>query len=162
MADEMSPELTEYYGKAKQVQQIARRNPRVGNMSPRDQVKTLLRKKGKNGSPNPVDDSTKNKNDQAVKDYLEDKGILNLPRMGATNKPVGVSPGPTVSPKPRPPKIDPEAGGPKEDLREISGQLSKASKLHGNQSKRVAGIAKGMKGDVGNPHMKRGKSKYGM
>mgnify|MGYP003132789463 FL=1 len=55
-----------------------------------------------------------------------------------------------------------EYGGPEEDLEEVAGQLGKASKLHGNQSKRVAKIAKGMKGEVGNPYMKRSKSKYGM
>ena len=51
---------------------------------------------------------------------------------------------------------------PREAMMEMIKQLRKASKLHGNQSKRVADIAKGMKGEVGNPYMKRSKSKYGM
>ena len=55
-----------------------------------------------------------------------------------------------------------EVGGPKEDLEDISGQLGKASKLHGDQSKRVGKIAAGMKSETGNPYMKRSKSKYGM
>lgn len=55
-----------------------------------------------------------------------------------------------------------EAGGPKEDLQDISGQLGNASKLHGDQSKRVGKIAEGMKSETGNPYMKRSKSKYGM
>ncbi len=55
-----------------------------------------------------------------------------------------------------------EVGGPKEDLQDISGQLGKASKLHGDQSKRVGKIAAGMKSETGNPYMKRSKSKYGM
>ncbi len=45
-----------------------------------------------------------------------------------------------------------EIGNPKEDLGEISAQLTKASKLHGNQSKRVSKIAEGMKSETGNPY----------
>ncbi len=49
-------------------------------------------------------------------------------------------------------------GNPKEDLNEISGQLKKASNLHAKQSKRVSKISD----KIGNPYMKKSKSKYGM
>jgi hypothetical protein len=137
MPGKMDPNLQGAYNKAQQIQEMKKRNPRLDQMSAGDRVKTLLRKKGERGQPNPVDSKTKMRNDQAVKDLLESKGIFNLPTLK-------------------------ETGGPKEDLQEVSAQLGKASQLHGDQSKRVAGIAKGMKGEVGNPYMKRGKSKYGM
>jgi hypothetical protein len=160
MPGKMSPNLADAYGKAKEIQRMERGNPRLSNMSRKEQVKTLLRKKGETGSPDIVDAATKKKNDDAVKDLLESKGFPNLPRMSASNKPVNVPKSPKVKPKSRP--IGPEGGNPKEDLQEVSAQLGKASQLHGDQSKRVAGIAEGMKGEVGNPYMKRGKSKYGM
>ena len=153
MPGKMNKNLADAYSKAKEIKRMERGNPRIANMSPGEKVKTLLRKKGERGSPQTVPDATKQKNDRAVQDFLEEKGIFNLP---------------TVKPKQRKlPTMDSDAkdketGGPKEDLEEVSAQLGKASKLHGNQSKRVASIAKGMKGEVGNPYMKRGKSKYGM
>ena len=102
-------------------------------------MKTLLRKKGERGQPKPVDTATQKKNQQYVADLLESKGLVGLNN------------------------IKEGTGNPnKEDLMEISGQLKKASKLHGNQSERVASVAKSMKGEAGNPYMKRSKSKYGM
>lgn len=151
MAAKMNPNLAEAYSKAKKIRQIEKGNPRIAALSPKDRVKTLLRKKGERGQPKPVDTATQQKNQQAVADLLESKGLVGL-------KPISAKPKDRDIKK----KIGDETGGPKEDLMEISGQLNKASKLHGNQSKRVAGVAKGMKGEAGNPYMKRSKSKYGM
>tara|TARA_Y100000114_G_C11699596_1_gene297762 strand:+ start:551 stop:1021 length:471 start_codon:yes stop_codon:yes gene_type:complete len=156
MHGKMSKNLADAYGKAKEIKRMERGNPRIANMSPKDRVRTLLRKKGEQGNPTPVDSKTAKKNDQAVKDMLEQKGIFNLPKVTPKKRP---QPGITDEDLRR---LAGETGGPKEDLQEVAGQLGKASKLHGNQSKRVAKIAKGMKGEVGNPYMKRSKSKYGM
>ena len=151
MAAKMNPNLAEAYSKAKKIRQIEKGNPRIAALSPKDRVKTLLRKKGERGQPKPVDTATKQKNERAVADLLESKGLVGL-------KPISAEPKDRDIKK----KIGDETGGPKEDLMKISGQLKKASKLHGDQSERVASVAKSMKGDVGNPHMKRSKSKYGM
>jgi len=149
MPGKMDPNLADAYGKAQKIEEMKKRNPRLAQMSAGDRVKTLLRKKGERGQPKPVDDKTKKSNDRAVADLLEAKGLTGLKKVKPKDRDIKK-------------KIDPETGGPKEDLMEISGQLNKASKLHGNQSKRVAGVAKGMKGEAGNPYMKRSKSKYGM
>lgn len=164
MPGKMSKNLADAYGKAKEIKRMERGNPRLANLSSKDQVKTLLRKKGERGQPKPVDEVTKKSNDQAVQDLLEKLGSINVipkkrtqPVMKSDDGSVKVKGMETVeggNPN--------EYGGPKEDLEEVAGQLGKASKLHGNQSKRVADIAKGMKGEVGNPYMKRSKSKYGM
>tara|TARA_R100000808_G_C2104543_1_gene120599 strand:- start:285 stop:791 length:507 start_codon:yes stop_codon:yes gene_type:complete len=161
---EMSPDLADAYGKAKEIKRMERGNPRLANLSSKEQVKTLLRKKGETGSPKPVDDATKKKNDQAVKDLMESLGTFKLanPKARKLPKIEGDTSIKTKGMETIEGGNPNEYGGPKEDLEEVAGQLSKASKLHGNQSKRVASIAKGMKGEVGNPYMKRGKSKYGM
>ena len=139
MAVKMNPNLADAYNKANQIREIEKGNPRFANMPRNAQVNTVLRKKGERGQQKPVDQATQQRNDRAVADLLEAKGLI-----GLNNIKEGI-------------------GNPnKEDLMKISGQLGKASKMHGDQSKRVAGIAKGMKSDVGNPHMKRSKSKYGM
>ena len=151
MAAKMNPNLAEAYSKAQKIREIEKGNPRIANMSRSAQVKTLLRKKGARGQPKPVDGKTQKKNQQAVADLLESKGLTGLKAIESKPKDRDIKK-----------KIGDETGGPKEDLMEISGQLNKASKLHGNQSKRVAGVAKGMKGEAGNPYMKRSKSKYGM
>tara|TARA_R100000388_G_scaffold65382_1_gene47516 strand:- start:357 stop:854 length:498 start_codon:yes stop_codon:yes gene_type:complete len=165
MAEKMNPNLAAAYGKAKKIRDIEKGNPRIANMSPKERVNKLVVKNDERGAPEPVNQQTKEQNNRAVSDFLEKKGIFRTME---------------VKPKARPkpdvlPKDDgsvrvkgmeggnpTEYGGPKEDLEEVAGQLGKASKLHGNQSKRVAKIAKGMKGEVGNPYMKRSKSKYGM
>lgn len=158
MTAKMSKQLSDAYGTAQKVREVEKRNPRIAALSPKDRVKTLLRKKGERGQPKPVDTATKKKNEQYVLDVLESKGLMGLKPIPAKLKSRDITS--TFGDKP---KVDePETGGPKEDLMEISGQLNKASKLHGNQSKRVAGVAKGMKGEAGNPYMKRSKSKYGM
>lgn len=156
MAAKMNPNLAEAYSKAKKIREIEKGNPRIANIRKTAgggaQVKTLLRKKGERGQPKPVDTATQQKNRRAVADLLESKGLMGL-------KPIPAKPKDRDIKK----KIGDGTGNPnKEDLMEISGQLKKASKLHGNQSERVASVAKSMKGDVGNPHMKRSKSKYGM
>ena len=164
----MEPNLKDAYGKAKQILEMKKRNPRLKEMGNPQLVKTMLRKKGETGSPEPVDKQTKEKNDQAVRDMLEARGVLNLPR--ASEKLPSVDLGAPIDATPKLPKeatppLTKEGGGPeedREDLQEISGQLKKASKLHGNQSKRVGKIAQGIKSEVGNPYMKRSKSKYGM
>ena len=156
------------YGKAQQVLEMKKRNPRLKEIGNAQLVKTMLRKKGETGSQTPVDEQTKKKNDQAVRDMLEARGVLNLPR--ASEKLPSVDLGAPIDATPKLPKeatppLTKEGGGPqedREDLQEISGQLKKASKLHGDQSKRVGKIAQGIKSEVGNPYMKRSKSKYGM
>ena len=126
----MDKNLAEAYGKAQEIQEMKKRNPRLENMSAGDRVKTLLRKKGERGSPKPVDKSTKPKNDQAVKDFIESKGIFNLP---------------TVSPKLRKkPTIETE-------------ELEAEFKVGGETGDQRVDY-----GELGNPYMKRGKSKYGM
>tara|TARA_R100001126_G_scaffold99305_1_gene74666 strand:- start:254 stop:703 length:450 start_codon:yes stop_codon:yes gene_type:complete len=149
MPGKMDPKLAGAYGKAQEIEQMRKRNPRLNEMSAGQRVKTLLRKKGERGQPKPVDEKTKKTNDRAVADLLEAKGLTGLKKVKPKDRDIKK-------------KIGDETGGPKEDLMEISGQLNKASKLHGNQSKRVAGVAKGMKGEAGNPYMKRSNSKYGM
>ena len=258
MTVEMSKQLSDAYGTAKKMREVEKGNPRIAALSPKDRVKTLLRKKGERGQPKPVDTATKQKNERAVADLLESKGLMGLKpipakpksrdikstfgdkpkvdepedgnplpapniaaaadtsaaelstisainRLGQSDKkrPQYAALSPTKRQQKRTARIErqyqkqsqknpekalkryqkrtaraefktaredarrrarakSETGGPKEDLMEISGQLNKASKLHGNQSKRVAGVAKGMKGEAGNPYMKRSKSKYGM
>ena len=163
MAAKMNPNLAEAYSKAKKIRQIEKGNPRIAALSPKDRVKTLLRKKGERGQPKPVDTATKQKNERAVADLLESKGLVGLKPIPAKPKDRDIKSTFGDKPKVDKPKVDkPETGGPEEDLMKISGQLKKASKLHGDQSERVASVAKSMKGDVGNPHMKRSKSKYGM
>lgn len=156
MTVKMTKRLSDAYNTAKQIRDLEKGNPRIANIRKTAgggaQVKTLLRKKGERGQPKPVDTATKQKNERAVADLLESKGLVGL-------KPIPAKPKDRDIKK----KIGDGTGNPnKEDLMEISGQLSKASKLHGNQSKRVAGVAKSMKGEAGNPYMKRSKSKYGM
>lgn len=154
MADKMNPNLADAYNKAKQIREIEKGNPRIAALSPKARVKTLLRKKDERGQPKPVDQATQQRNDRAVADLLEAKGLTGFKAIRPKERKL-----------PTPEEIrasNKEQGGPKEDLQEVSSQLGKASKMHGDQSKRVAGIAKGMKGEVGNPYMKRGKSKYGM
>ncbi len=165
MPGKMSKNLADAYGKAKEIKRMERGNPRLANLSSKDQVKTLLRKKGERGQPKPVDEVTKKSNDQAVQDLLEKLGTINVipkkrkqPVIKTDESSVQIKGMETTDGTGNPN----EYGGPKEDLEEVAGQLGKASKLHGNQSKRVADIAKGMKGEVGNPYMKRSKSKYGM
>tara|TARA_Y100000114_G_scaffold119323_2_gene113998 strand:+ start:17 stop:442 length:426 start_codon:yes stop_codon:yes gene_type:complete len=117
------------------------RNPAMANKSLKQNVESEL---GQTGGPT-KEDREKARDSLAV--FLNRSGLQGLPRLSERG-------GHKM-------KYN-EVGGPKEDLEEVSAQLGKASKLHGNQSKRVADIAKGMKGESGNPYMKRGKSKYGM
>lgn len=282
----MSPNMADAYSKALKLQQMEKGNPVFAQKSKKEQVESMLVKKGAKGSQKPVDEATKKANDQAVSDFMESRGIfapisakpkdrdikstfgddpedgnpLPAPNIAAAadtsdveamemkraveqrqremmqteanrglmgkqgaeqsrisrinqftdmlrqtgkKRPQYAALPPTKRQQKRTARIErryqkqsqkdpekalkryqkrtaraelkterenarrrarakPETGGPKEDLMEISGQLSKASKLHGNQSKRVAGVAKGMKGEAGNPYMKRSKSKYGM
>ena len=126
----MDDNLKDAYGKAIELTNVAKRNPRVGQMSPKDRVGKYVRRKGETGSPEPVDRMTRSRHNAAIKDFLEDRGFANLPRLSERG-----GPGKSYS----------ETGGPKEDLNEISGQLTKASNLHARQSDRVGKIAKKMK-----------------
>jgi len=117
------------------------RNPPMANKSFKENVESEL------GSPAAPTEEDRKKAKESLGNFLNRSGLQGLPRLSERG-------GHKM-------KYN-EVGGPKEDLEEVSAQLGKASKLHGNQSKRVADIAKGMKGESGNPYMKRGKSKYGM
>ena len=119
----MDDNLKDAYGKALELTEIAKRNPKVGNMSPKVRVGKYVRRKSETGSPEPVNRVTRAKHNAAMQDFLEDRGLANLPRLSERS----------------------ETGGPKEDLNEISGQLTKASNLHARQSDRVGKIAKKMK-----------------
>ena len=103
--------LSAAYGKAIELTEIAKRNPRVGNLPPRDRVNKYVRRKGERGSPEPVSRVTRDRHSVALQDFLEDRGIANLPTLGDAMK-------------------YKEPGSPKSEL--------------------------------GNPHLKSGKSKYGM
>ena len=117
-------------------------NPAFGSKSLKENVESEL------GNPAATKASTMDKRRaaKAAMDQFMNRKFDKLPRLSEAGGP----------------GKDYETGGPKEDLQDISGQLGKASKLHGNQSKRVAKIAEGMKSETGNPYMKRSKSKYGM
>ena len=79
MPGKMNKNLADAYSKAKEIKRMERGNPRFANLSSQQQVKTVLRKKGDRGQPEPVDEQTKRSNDQAVQDFLEEKGLFNLP-----------------------------------------------------------------------------------
>ena len=115
------------------------RNPVYGNRSLKENVEEEM------GNPMPVTVDRKKAARMAMDKFI-DKRRNNLPRLSDVGNP----------------GKEYEMGNPKEDLSEISGQLKKASRLHANQSDRVGKIAKKMKGEQGNPHMKKSKSKYGM
>ena len=145
MSNKMDDNLSNAYSKAVELTEISKRNPRIGNMTPRDRVNKYVRRKGERGNPSPVDRVTKQSHNAALQDFLEDRGIANLPTLKDAMK----------SDKPGSPKSEIgnpnmktstyEVGGPKEDLNEISCQLTKASNLHARQSDRVGKIAKKMK-----------------
>ena len=103
--------LSAAYGKAVELTEIAKRNPRVGTMSPKARVSKYVRRKGETGSPEPVGRVTRDRHNVALQDFLEDRGIANLPTLSDAMK----------SDKPASPRSE-----------------------------------------LGNPHLKRGKSKYGM
>jgi hypothetical protein len=119
----MDEKVKEAYGKAVELTNVAKRNPKVGNMSPKQRVGKFIRRPSETGSPEPVNRVTRAKHNAAMQDFLEDRGLANLPRLSERS----------------------ETGGPKEDLNEISSQLTKASNMHASQSERVGNIAKKMK-----------------
>ena len=74
--------LSNAYGKAVKLTEIAKRNPRIGNLSPKDRVNKYVRRKGERGSPEPVSRVTRDRHNIAIQDFLEDRGIANLPTLG--------------------------------------------------------------------------------
>tara|TARA_R110000744_G_scaffold84058_6_gene164665 strand:- start:6123 stop:6557 length:435 start_codon:yes stop_codon:yes gene_type:complete len=137
--------LSAAYGKAIELTEIAKRNPRVGNLAPRDRVNKYVRRKDERGSPEPVSRVTRDRHSVALQDFLEDRGIANLPTLGdAMKSKKPASPQSEIG-NPNTKTSTYKVGGPKEDLKEISGQLTKASNLHARQSDRVGKIAKKMK-----------------
>ena len=119
----MDEKLKGYYGKAVELTNVANRNPKVGNLPPKERVRRYARGPGERGNPEPVNRVTRAKHNAAMQDFLEDRGLANLPRLSDRS----------------------ETGGPKEDLNKISSQLTKASNTHARQSERVDKIAKKMK-----------------
>ena len=124
----MDEKLKGYYGKAVELTKVAKRNPKVGNLPPKERVRRYAREEGNPAEP--VNRVTRAKHNAAMQDFLEDRGLANLPRLSERG-----GPGMSYS----------ETGGPKEDLNEISSQLTKASNMHARQSERVGKIAKKMK-----------------
>jgi len=117
----MDEKLKGYYGKAVELTEVAKRNPKVGNMPTKERVRRYASEEGNPAEP--VNRVTRAKHNAAMQDFLEDRGLANLPRLSERS----------------------ETGGPKEDLNEISSQLTKASNMHASQSERVGNIAKKMK-----------------
>ena len=119
------------YGKAVELTKVAKRNPKVGNLPAKERVRRYARGPGEKGNPaEPVNRVTRAKHNAAMQDFLEDRGLANLPRLSERG-----GPGKSYS----------ETGGPKEDLNKISSELTKASNMHASQSERVGKIAKKMK-----------------
>jgi len=104
----------EALSKAKGVVTKRYRNPSMQNNSLSENVESEL------GSPSAPTSGDRERAKDALKTFLNRKGLDGLPRLS-------------------------EKGNPKEDLNEISGQLTKASKLHARQSQRVGKIAKKIK-----------------
>lgn len=77
----MDDNLKDAYGKAIELTEIAKRNPKVGNMSPKVRVGKYVRRKSETGSPEPVDRVTRAKHNSAMQDFLEDRGLANLPTL---------------------------------------------------------------------------------
>jgi len=114
----------EALSKAKGIVTKRYRNPSMQNNSLSGNVESEL------GSPSAPTSGDRERAKDALKTFLNRKGLDGLPRLSEKG-------GPGMKYK--------ETGGPKEDLDEISGQLTKASKLHARQSKRVGKIANKMK-----------------
>ena len=144
MDPEKQKEMEKRLAEGRYVLEKRYRNPPMANKSLKENVESEL---SQTGGPTKED---REKAEESLAVFLNRSGLQGLPRLSERSEIGGHKM-----------KYN-EVGGPKEDLEEVSAQLGKASKLHGNQSKRVADIAKGMKGESGNPYMKRGKSKYGM
>ena len=109
----------EALSKAKGVLKKRYRNPPMQNKSLAQNVESEI------GPPSPPTAGDRERATESLKLFLNRKGLDGLPRLSEKSRPA--------------------VGNPKEDLKEISGQLTKASKMHARQSDRVGKIAKKLK-----------------
>ena len=114
----------EALSKAKGIVTKRYRNPSMQNKSLAQNVESEI------GAPSPPTAGDRERAKESLKLFLNRKGLDGLPRLSEKGRP-GVKYG--------------ETGNPKKDLKEISGQLTKASNMHARQSDRVGKIAKKLK-----------------
>ena len=110
----------EALAKARNIVTKRYRNPGMQNQSLQDNVDS------ETGAPSTPTPDDRNRAKKALKTFLNRRGVeQGLPRLSEMSRE--------------------EKGNPKDDLKEISGQLGKASRLHARQSDRVGKIAKKIK-----------------